>query len=387
MLHEKQMLFWVLMVFGCFSSFTIGCGDPKETNEKSQQILQKQPADSFLTKDLRIPVSMTGYKNAFDMQVLEIPNPYACSDAKGWSIEFHGFTNAPLIFLKYAEARLAMPESCRLKGILLVAHPGHGESGVPSDAVYGQIGLSEFIDAEIDLLETLSDPASPFFHPLDTMVVHSMAGQMLPVMEYELELSRASFHTYGIERILEIAPVPLSETSWAYAEGLYGYVLTSTAMRELTPYLRNTEDGIEIILRDAISQTMFYSLPNGGLMTTSPSLEEIGTWNFPESFTAAADMVGLNLSFQRPFAPSETLYTYKTFTIAAADDPFMTPEEICEVHKWNTGKICDETGGYFLIQGDGKEIPFGETGHSFFSQGGIANASSVLNVWALLQTE
>ena len=329
---------------------------------KAHTVMAASPTVVF--KNVMIPVSLPHHRGNFLMQVRVAKNPLAAPTATKYAVLVHGYTGGPEIWDNFITTWSASPEAEQIAGFIIPALPGHDKSTKPRDVVYGALTMDDYAGAIIAVLDKVNDPEGGDYYPTKILVGHSMGGMLLPIIEDHLitERNQTLMQNYGITGILDIAPVPTEDTAWSYAEGPTGSNFLSPLLMQLIQYV-NWKRGV-VEFSDATAISMWYTGANG-ITSTAPTVEQISAFNFPEPLRVSFNMCGFPVpNGKRVNVGSLRLEQYHTATVAMADDTLMTPDEICEVHKYNTGKECTAAEGYILISGTGtNNVQPGEAVH------------------------
>ncbi|MFA5995176.1 MAG: alpha/beta hydrolase [Patescibacteria group bacterium] len=329
---------------------------------KSQTATAASPTLVF--DDVMMPVSIPDHAGSFVMQVRVAQNPVAAPTATKYAVLVHGYSGGPEIWDNFVTAWSSMPASQQIAGFIMPALPGHDLSTQPRDVAYGALTMDDYAQAVIAVLDKVNDPAGDNYYPTKILVGHSMGGMLLPIIEERLitDRNQTLMQNYGITGILDIAPVPTEDTAWSYAEGPTDSNFLSPLLIELIKYVNWKRGVVTFSSTDAIN--MWYTGANG-LVSTAPTTEQIAAFNFSEPLRVSFNMCGFPVpDGERASVGSLRLEQYHTATIAMADDTLMTPDEICAVHEYNTGKSCTASAGYTLITGTGSNrVQPGEAVH------------------------
>lgn len=243
-----------------------------------------------------------------------------------------GFAHTAATFAPLAEAvfdsQPAGHASCRIAAIDM---PGHGESGLPEGALFGDLTLQDYTAAALAALEQLPTHG---VRPT-TIIAHSQGALVVQLAQQQLVAGGSSLREEaGVRTVVLLAPVPSAEVYWAFADsgaaaGVIGGFLAADAAR-----------GAHVAIPDPAWPFVFFSNLYGVLAPDAPSAPTVvaEALNAPEPLASALQLVGAFGSRLRVdagiFSPAQgTALRVVTFE----HDQLIRPSEGAAVYAHLTG--------------------------------------------------
>ncbi len=101
--------------------------------------------------------------------------------------------------------------------VLAIEMPGHGDSGLPTNMLFGELSHTNYANA---ILNTLSELAQQGIKPV-SIISHSNGALNLQVAQQILKGQGSSFHDlFGVQKITFLAGVPSAPILWPDADGV-----------------------------------------------------------------------------------------------------------------------------------------------------------------------
>lgn len=232
----------------------------------------------------------------------------------------------------------------RIREIVAIDLPGHGESGLPSgEYPFGKLDLHQYAFAVRGAFEALQRDG----HGFDVLVGHSMGGIITLILAHALRAEGGSLAaTLGVRGVSLIAPTMPDQVPWAFAEGVMTPEgLVSPMLTTLLPYIKYRP---ELWFYAGVSAEdylkLFFTRSDGELAEGAPTLAVAETLTSLEAYAAASQMGGIDLRsrlpLERPRAERGLLSALPLSLMAYQDDAFMTPDEQRTLASWLSGSTA-----------------------------------------------
>lgn len=242
-------------------------------------------------QDLRIPVTLRpGVEAELAVTVREPPGRPRCA-AGPVAVAVHGLAHTAATFTPLIDELLRAGAAPRC-GIAVLDLPGHGRSGLPVGAAFGQLLLDDYVTALLAALEGLRGRG---LRPR-VLVGHSMGGLVIELSQSRLLAQGTSLRRRdGVVAAALLSPTPAAEHPWAFAESgvgaavLGGYVVVDPLKG---PVLR---------VDPATWIGFFFSDLAGRVIAAAPAPAEVAARGYlsDESAFAGSQILGLP-PFSRP---------------------------------------------------------------------------------------
>jgi pimeloyl-ACP methyl ester carboxylesterase len=301
------------------------------------------PATSPVDADWTLPAVELGGGAVADVRVRVLVDEWALDDASCPDravLVVHGAAHNAASWEPFAEALLGGwwdAGACRVYAIDL---PGHGGSGAPTGALYGELGIAHYAAAVRAVLDGLAADGVR----VRTIVGHSMGGLVVQQLQAALvdegtDLRRA----YAIEDALLIA----SSLPAAVHAGC-----GEPATLELTPWPPPTPEpptGEVVALPDVAWRALFFTDRTGATIRGAPDLSTVARYNAVESGAAIEQILGIGA----PALPAGLFdgARLRLTVLAHAGDPFARTESQRCLHRY----LSSQPGGagFVVMEGPG----------------------------------
>jgi pimeloyl-ACP methyl ester carboxylesterase len=296
-------------------------------------------AESELTPEsLKFPVTLRG-TGQVTINATIYRNPRARSGANVLAVHGlseTGFTFRPLAETIFADRRL----SSRVKNVIGIDMPGHGDSGFPSNlpngARFGELTIDDNVSVVIQSLDFLRQKR------LNPRIVigHSMGGLEVQATQQALLAQGSSFAHKGVFGALLLAPVPPHGQQW-----------TQPPPADLTPLLVNDPVlGTFLQLPPQVFIQQAFGTLTGTLPANAPTPEEVvaGRYVGPEPLATVLQLVeatvplpgGGTITLQRPTVNAGA-FSIRNGTIASvvsfSQDPLVPAGDLDDLYRHLTG--------------------------------------------------
>lgn len=192
-------------------------------------------------------------------------NPHAGYFART-VIAVHGFTETANVWAPLADAIFEeAPRGKRVKRIISIDLPGHGESGFPENTPdgsnFGALVIEDYIGVVIASIDTL---AAQGLGP-QAIYGHSMGGLIVQGVQQTLLDQGSSLADHGVHRAVLIAPVPAHDQQW-----------NQSPTGDVSPFIVfDPVNGTYLDLPAAVFQASSFGTLGGTLAPNAPSIAEI----------------------------------------------------------------------------------------------------------------
>jgi pimeloyl-ACP methyl ester carboxylesterase len=224
--------------------------------------------------------------------------------------------------------------SARARRFIAVDLPGHGKSAPPVGALFGELGLQDYVAAVLGVLDRLAGRGIR----VTTLVGHSMGGiTVLLVQKSLVQRGKSLREAYGVEHVLLLAP-------GAWPEGIPCAVAQNPQMGAALGQFQVVDPtlGPVVVFPAAVYQQFTWSRADGAPTAGAPTPAEIEAleWVTPESLSALAGVMGAppvpRATFDRGiFGPR--LGT-KLDIVSFQHDTIVLPEENKALYPYATGE-------------------------------------------------
>lgn len=201
----------------------------------------------------------------------------------------------------------------KVSRVVVIDMPGHGNSALPDNLVFGDLTLDDYAQATLVSLERLR---KGYHIKPKTIIGHSQGGLIVQMMQQSLKDEGTNLEKeLGIKKVVLLASVVPREINWSYRYAPYfdpatlaNFFLVEGWNNPYNPYNPDelplvAEFGVHWRLPDPIWREFFFTKLDDGLVSSkAPTPEEIAEkgYNAPEPLFATLQLVGIEL-FGTPF--------------------------------------------------------------------------------------
>lgn len=152
----------------------------------------------------------------------------------------------------------------RIRRVIAIDQPGHGESGVPDAATglrFGDLAIEDYVGVVIDSIRALrSQRMAP-----SVLIGHSMGGLEVQVVQDTLLAQGTSLARLGVRRAILLAPVPPHGQPW-----------TVPMSGDLSPFVMTTPElGTFLQVPPLVFIAQSFGTPAGTLVANAPTEQEV----------------------------------------------------------------------------------------------------------------
>jgi pimeloyl-ACP methyl ester carboxylesterase len=237
-------------------------GAPTETDSETDGVGQ---VESALTKsDLTFEVALRG-TGSVSIHANVYTNAHAGVGAPT-VVAVHGFTETANVWEPLANAIFeTAPRGNRVKRIVAIDLPGHGQSGfpqnLPAGTNFGSLLIEDYISVVAQSIDELAERG---MRPR-AIYGHSMGGLIIQGLQETLLAQGSSLAQLGVVRAALLAPVPAEGQQW-----------TQPPPSDVTPFIVfDPVLGLYLNIPPQIFQFQSFGTPAGMLVPNAPSVAEI----------------------------------------------------------------------------------------------------------------
>ena len=227
----------------------------------------------------------------------------------------------------------------RVRRVIAIDMPGHGESGVPASSTglkFGDLAIEDNVGVVIDSIRALRQQGlAP-----SVLIGHSMGGLEVQAAQEALLAQGSSLARLGIRRALLLAPVPPHGRPW-----------TVPASGDLTPLIvQDPELGAYLQVPPEVFIAQSFGKRDGTLATTTPSVQEVVDAGYigPEPVSILLQLVEqtVQLPDGGSFTPARPSVREGAFRLrngtslelaAFEQDPLVHAEDLALLYPYLTG--------------------------------------------------
>ena len=265
-----------------------GSGDPSVSVSESELTPESVKFAVTLRGTGQVTINATVYRNPRARSGANVMAVHGLSET--------GFTYRPLAETIFSDRRL----SSRVKHVIAIDMPGHGDSGFPTNlpngARFGELTIDDNVSVLIQSLDALRQKRlAPRI-----VIGHSMGGLEVQAAQQALLSQGSSFAQRGVFGAVLLAPVPPHEQLW-----------NQPPPADLTPFIVNDPvlgSFLQIPPQVFIGQA--FGTLSGTIAPNAPTPEEVAAERYvgPEPLTTVLQLVeatvplpgGGTFTFQRP---------------------------------------------------------------------------------------
>lgn len=267
---------------------------------------------------------------------------FACSHPGGGKpsrrtvVAIPGLSHTAISYAPLAEQFCNSLRNGAPTSILAIDLPGHGRSGDPRGLSYSDVSQEDYAVAVEGVLSQLpTNVARPV-----AAIGHSMGGLVLQRVQARLldagtNLRRA----YGISNVALIAPVPVDEVPWPFAD-------SGAADPLLASFLVNDPDrGLVARIPAVAFPSLFFTNLSGVVVPGTPSPADLEAYGYTadEPLIAGLQLVGSG-GFSRPSAPEGAFapaHKTRATVITLSQDGFYTQNEHEALYQYLTSDVTN----------------------------------------------
>lgn len=228
--------------------------------------------------------------------------------------------------------------------VLAMDLPGHGQSSLPSGALFGELTIEDYAGAVTQVLDRLDDDG---IRP-HTIVGHSMGGLVVQMTQQALLDEGSSLDdAFGIDHAVLLAPAIPASVDWTFRDATDGPQLIAAFLAE-PPGL-----GPVVDIPPEVFVAVVFTKLDGTLASNAMTPAEVAAsgWVNAESFTASGSMLGL-----LPGGPDvdpgifdDALGT-RLDVVAFQEDTIIAAEDLGPLFTYLTGE--PEGPGFSIVQAE-----------------------------------
>jgi pimeloyl-ACP methyl ester carboxylesterase len=228
----------------------------------------------------------------------------------------------------------------KVSRMILLNYPGHGNSGLPTGILFGELSINDYVTSLIESLDKLSQMnLSP-----DTLLGHSLGAEIIQMAQTRLISQGTNLRTrFGIRSAIFLVPDLAAPLPWLFVDSGAAGPLVSQFVR-VDPVL-----GPVLDIPPPVWVALFYSdrannvIPNA----TTPAEAVANGYISLDSATMGAELIGATGS--RPFI-SEGSFAPQNGTVAGLvaleqDGLYLFPDEHLNLYNYVTQ---DQSGKLFF---------------------------------------
>jgi pimeloyl-ACP methyl ester carboxylesterase len=299
------------------------------------------PATGRFDTDWAIPDVDLGAGVRADLHVRVLVDEWAVDDATCAErnvLVVHGAAHNAASWEPLAEASFAGwwdAGACRVYAVDL---PGHGASGLPVGALYGDLGIAHYAAAVRAVLDELAAEGVR----VRTIVGHSMGGLVVQQLQAALVAAGTDLGAaYAIDDALLIASSLPAAVHAGCGEG----ASLDHAARLALPVI-----GDVVWLPDAVWRALFFADRTGVTIRDAPDLATVARYNAVESGAAIEEVL---VAARAPALPAALFDgpRLRLTVLAHADDPFAREDGQRCLHRYLSSQPRD--AGFVVMAGAG----------------------------------